>query len=417
MRNQFFGKWKKNAWKDAWIGGVLVLSLLAVSPLEAFGRGGGGAGRAGGGGAGRGGGAAAARPAVSRPASAPARSVSSSRPAVNRSAVSRPSPVTRPNPGINRTPSMSRVNIPSRSNIPARQNISPQINQLQRQRQGQIGTGRTPSHITQVGNQLGNQLDNQAGIQRVQSILQQPTARTRPNDWRQQWGALHNQGDQLRDRVRQDPRGYMQRGLRQGYQWWDANRRPVGADWRRPANWGALNTWLGWGAAAPLYYNYTDGLYYYAPDTTDQGYTYPTTYDNTYSYGDTYSTYPASPSPYYTSQDLTSQQGNWLPLGFFVVTSGAASNASPKWYLELAVDSQGNLEGYVYNAALDITSEVVGVIDPTTQEARWQFKNQIDSPLFSTGAYNLTQGETAAQMIYPDGRTVQLFMARIDRNG
>lgn len=165
--------------------------------------------------------------------------------------------------------------------------------------------------------------------------------------------------------------------------YWDGR-----VDWWRGAGWGRVHRWLGWRPTIyPVYYyNGTPMLINFQVE-------------NNY------------------IQDRVDvpdvEEGEWLPLGVYVVSQDSSSQAQGNIFLQLAIDRDGDLAGTYYNSTTDESHAVEGFIDSKTQLAYWRQVNNVAAPLMSTGLYNLTQDVADVQLTFPSGSVQVLSLIRL----
>lgn len=161
-------------------------------------------------------------------------------------------------------------------------------------------------------------------------------------------------------------------------------------NWWRAATWTGLAGWLAWDYSTPVYYE--DG--YYPISTQDTYYTQPASTP-------VYNTSPVNTQPVADSNaDIT---GDWYPLGVYAVGKNEQLAGNSFMFVQLAINKNGDLAGTYYNATTDQTRELVGSVDKNTQQAAWSLADNPNSPIISTGLYNLTQDMTDVAVDFPDG--------------
>lgn len=264
---------------------------------------------------------------------------------------------------MNRTPSMSRAprsNVQRRS-VSNRQDVRNQVNKYARNRP----------------QASANRQDQSGRAQRFS------------NNRRNQIAQNRQFSDRATDRIR--------RSSPNSNHWFDRDffdrhhidvgYRGYGANWWRPAAWGTLATWGAWNWATPYYYD-------------NGGYSYPVA------------------STEYTSyayQDTPTQGSDWLPLGVFAVGSTAEQAANSDRIIQLAINKNGEIDGVLYNSASDQAQDLTGMVDQQTQRAYWSLSNRPDSPIVSTGIYNLTEDETPINVHFSDGTDQTWTLVRIQQ--
>ena len=177
--------------------------------------------------------------------------------------------------------------------------------------------------------------------------------------------------------------------------------RESGANWWTPTAWSALATWGAWNWSTPYYY--------------DQGYAYPvTTGQSTYASSYTPSQ-PVQTAPVPNAQPVATAGDDWLPLGVFAVASDPNEAAQTNHFIQLALNRTGEIAGVLYNSATDNAVDLVGMVDPKDQQAYWYMANRTDSPIASTGIYNLTEAETPINVHFPDGSDQAWSLVRLQQ--
>lgn len=172
----------------------------------------------------------------------------------------------------------------------------------------------------------------------------------------------------------------------------------TGANWWRPAAWGTLATWGAWNWSTPYYYD-TDG------------YTYPITpAESANAYSSNTTTAPTQPA-----QAAAAKGGDWLPLGVFAVANNASAAAQTDRFIQLAVDRSGEIAGVLYNSETDTAEDLTGMVDTNSQKAYWSLANQTDSPIASTGIYNLTEEQTPINVHFSDGSDQNWTLVRLQQ--
>lgn len=155
-----------------------------------------------------------------------------------------------------------------------------------------------------------------------------------------------------------------------------------GDNWWRRTNWIVITNWLPWGWGYPMYY---DGDYVVSlPPEVDGG----------------GNIFPA---------------GDWLPLGVFAVSEDLAASSGSSLFFQLAVSKAGEIDGTAYMASPDQVFDLDGIVDRATQQVVWRISDDPDSPVLSTGIYNLTQDVATTQVVFPDGSQRTWFLTRISQ--
>ncbi len=185
----------------------------------------------------------------------------------------------------------------------------------------------------------------------------------------------------------------------------------VGNNWWRPAAWATLATWGGWNWATPYYYD--EGGYTYPITTSvESTYTYP--YSTTTTTSQIIET-PIQTQPIQSTQNVATTGEDWLPLGVFAVASNANATAYTNRFIQLAINRSGEIAGVFYNSSTDATQDLTGMVDPNTQKAYWSMTNRPNSPIASTGIYNLTEDQTPVNVHFSDGSDQTWTLVRLQQ--
>lgn len=320
---------------------------------------------------------------------------------------------------MNRTPTMSRASSrPTTSlakqrpqNKPAtyqtRQQIQtkPSVSQGRIQQSSQVAQQR-PSAANRT--ELRNQVNRYAQNRPTQNIDRQALGQKAQN-FSSNRGNQIAQNRQLSDRVSQR----LQQSRPGSNQWFDRNffdRHNIdlgyvgtGANWWRPAAWATLASWGTWNWSTPYYYD--EGGYGYP--ITESTYTYP------YSPTMTYSQPEAQPAQ--STQTSASTGEDWLPLGVFAVANNANAAIYTNRFIQLAINRNGEIAGVLYNATTDTAQDLTGMVDSTSQKAYWSLDNRTDSPIASTGIYNLTEDQTPVNVHFSDGTDQTWTLVRLQQ--
>lgn len=314
---------------------------------------------------------------------------------------------------MNRTPSMSRA-----SNRPSSSQGRRQVQNRPSASQGRVQQARTaqqrPSAANRAAQQrpsaanradLRNQVNRYAQNRPAQNINRQ-TAQQRVQNFSSKHSNQIAQNRQISDRASQR----LQQSRPDSNHWFDRNffdRHNIdvgyvgaGANWWRPAAWATLATWGSWNWSTPYYYDYEDG------------YAYPVTApDSTYAYPSSTATMPSQSAQ--SVQTTTTADESWLPLGVFAVGRDANEAAYTNRFLQLAVNRNGEIAGVLYNSTTDAAQDLTGMVDPESQQAYWLMANRTDSPIASTGIYNLTEDQTAINVHFADGSDQTWTLVRL----
>lgn len=198
--------------------------------------------------------------------------------------------------------------------------------------------------------------------------------------------------------------------------WW--GQHPVnGAHWHwhaywggyghywcwRPCTWVAIGSWLPWGWAQPVNYDYGNTVVY------RDNYVYVdnqqvATSEDYYQQADTI----AASVPEQVDEDKV----EWMPLGVFAVSEESATDSG--MLLQLAVSKEGILAGTFYNELTDSSRPVEGTVDQKTQRAAWKFADDKNPEIvMETGIYNLTEDQATALVHFGSEKTQTWLLVRL----
>jgi hypothetical protein len=161
--------------------------------------------------------------------------------------------------------------------------------------------------------------------------------------------------------------------------------------------------WMGYGAVAPMPYNYGETVYYQD--------------NNVYSGGQPVATteqYTQQAAKIASSVNITDPaQSKWMSLGVFALTQdGQASGSTPSQFMQLTISKEGYIAGTLSNQLTGETQTLEGMADKQSQRAAWTVKGQ-DRPIVETGLNNLTQDSAPVLVHYADGQTHQMLLVRL----
>lgn len=132
---------------------------------------------------------------------------------------------------------------------------------------------------------------------------------------------------------------------------------------------------------------------------------------------------PAPSAPKWTpEQELEQKQaggenaGNWMPLGVFAAGRTLQDVNYSSQFIQLALGKEGQLAGTYYNAATNQVHPLGGTIDKETQLAAWTVTDDPNSPVMTTGIYNLTQDKLDVKVHFPNGVEQSWVLVRL-QNG
>ncbi len=267
---------------------------------------------------------------------------------------------------INRSPSLSR----SADKQPKREQPARDRNQISKP-QGQ--PNRNQPNRDQVYQRIRNEQSNRQNRPQVnnsEQLKNQINTYRNSSEWKNRSNDFKNRYPNYNNWFNND--FYKRHGYNKNY---NNNWNP----WRQ-ARWSYLNGYLGYGWAYPYYYG--DGGYYPYTD-------YTPSYETT--------------TTYYAPSYNEGEDEEWMPLGVFLLTPSLSMMASSNAVVQLAVNKKGEMDGTFYFPSTDRTYDVAGAINPQTQEVSIQLSDDPNSPLMTTGLYNLTLRETPLEMDFPNG--------------
>ncbi len=125
---------------------------------------------------------------------------------------------------------------------------------------------------------------------------------------------------------------------------------------------------------------------------------------------------PIPIAPIKTPQPTASASDEWLPLGVSALAASTEQAAQTDRFLQLAINRSGEIAGVAYNSATDAAHDLVGAVDPKDQQAYWYLADQTDSPIASTGIYNLTEDQTPINVHFNDGSDQTWTLVRLEQN-
>lgn len=169
--------------------------------------------------------------------------------------------------------------------------------------------------------------------------------------------------------------------------YWNARQ-----NWWQAATAVGVASWLGWDAD-PVYYDYSDEDW---GSSGDSG-----------SYSDTSQSIASS-------SEQGSSSNEWMPLGVFALSKEGNSTATPTRFLQLAISKNGAISGAFYNSITDTAHEIEGMADKNSQRAAWKITDNDNSPIMTTGIYNLTQNEIPVKLHFQNGQSQEMLLVRAE---
>ncbi len=270
---------------------------------------------------------------------------------------------------MNRTPTMSRSNISSQP--PAnRQQTSVRLQQVVRQ------------------NSAGQNFDH-AKLSQLQSDFNKKLPERQQNN--------RQVADRVRNQLQNRPHFNSDFFNRHQFH---PNYYRSGSNWGAAVTWAGINSWLGWGWGSPYYYD-SSGDYYdvTAPEYAAPGYMQPVV---------------SQPSSQPVPAQTVAQVDTWMPLGVFALGQNAEQASASHRFLQLAMNREGEIEGTYYNSLSDKTYNVTGIVDKATQQVVFQLADNPDSPIATTGLFNLTEDQASLKVQFSDGSDQIWTMVRLE---
>lgn len=298
---------------------------------------------------------------------------------------------------MNRTPTMSRsVNRPNVSQM-RQQGQNRQINPQQKTQQIRQKAQQRPTATNrpELRNQVNNYAQKNSPKKTMDPQALQQKAQKLSSNRKNQISQNRQLSNTMSQRLQQ---------MRPNYNhWFDQNffnRHNINnayistrTNWWRPAAWATLVAWGSWGWSTPYYY--------------DEGYVYPMT---------DYSTIVSEQTaPAQSTEASMAADGEWLPLGVFALANSSNAAILPNRFIQLAINRSGEIAGVLYNSSTDSAQDIIGVIDKTTQMAYWSLADRVNSPIASTGLYNLTEDQTTINVHFSDGSDQTWTLVRLQQ--
>ncbi|MBA4029418.1 MAG: protocadherin [Planctomyces sp.] len=181
---------------------------------------------------------------------------------------------------------------------------------------------------------------------------------------------------------------------------WFAAGWATGAAWNT-ATWALAGAYCGFDDIAPIYYDYGNNVVY----QNDQ------VYVNNQDMGSQADYYnQASNLASVGTQLPVTNQGDWLPLGVFVLSLSGQTNSTTT--VQLAVNKAGVIRGNLVDASTDKTLPITGAVDMQTQKVAFTAGTDTTT-VYETGLYNLTKDESPAIIHLGKDKTEQCLLVRV----
>ena len=167
------------------------------------------------------------------------------------------------------------------------------------------------------------------------------------------------------------------------------------------ASWPWLDSWFGYGGAAPIDYAYGDNVLY------DGGYVY-------------YDGQPVgTAAQYYDEMSVLAGAGtepaadstDWLPLGVFSLVDH--DQTQPALVFQLAVNKDGTIRGNCSKPDQEFAGVITGSVDKQKQLAAWTVGDDRET-VYETGLYDLTKDESQILVHRGADQTEEWLLVRMN---
>jgi len=169
-----------------------------------------------------------------------------------------------------------------------------------------------------------------------------------------------------------------------------------------PATWNSVATYGGYGAAAPVSYDYGNNVTCVDGNVNVDGQSAGTAEEFSQQAADLAET---------GTEAKTSPTDQWLPLGVFAMVRNEQDH--PQLILQLAINKQGVLRGNYTDEATDHTLPIHGAVDPQTKRVAFTVGDNTNCVL-EAGLSNITQGDAPA-LIHKNGKTDRWVLVRLEQ--
>ncbi|TWT81366.1 hypothetical protein CA13_28180 [Planctomycetes bacterium CA13] len=184
---------------------------------------------------------------------------------------------------------------------------------------------------------------------------------------------------------------------------WRAARWTAATVWAA-ASWNAVTSW--WGptyVAQPIYYDYGNTIVYEGD----------TVYNGSEPIGTAEEYYQEASVIASAGEEEVAEDEEWKSLGVWAMVKDDDTESDN--ILQLAVNQNGVVRGNHYNALVDTTTPVQGLVDKKTQRVAWTIGDN-DKVVSETGLANLTDSEETQMLIhYGKDRTEQWTLVKLEQ--
>ena len=182
---------------------------------------------------------------------------------------------------------------------------------------------------------------------------------------------------------------------------WAAGGWAAGAAWR-PSTWGSVSSFVGYGTAAPISYNYGENVVAQNGNVVANGQNVGSAEEFSQQAADLAQS---------GADAQTSNTDEWLPLGVFAMVRNEKQHA--QLIVQLAINKQGILRGNYTDEVTEHTQPIHGAADKKTQRVAWTVGGN-QQTVMEAGLSDLTDGEAPA-LIHKNGKTDHWLLVRLDQ--
>ncbi len=183
---------------------------------------------------------------------------------------------------------------------------------------------------------------------------------------------------------------------------WAAAGWAAGAAWST-ATWGLAAPYCGFYDVPPVYYDYGNNVVYQGGQV----------YVNNQDMGTSADYYNQATNLANTGNQLpVTNQGDWLPLGVFLLSMSGQTNSTTS--VQLAVNKAGIIRGNWADSSTNKTLPISGAVDMQTQKVAFTVGSDT-STVYETGLYNLTKDEAPALVHLGKDKTEQCLLVRLKK--
>ena len=104
----------------------------------------------------------------------------------------------------------------------------------------------------------------------------------------------------------------------------------------------------------------------------------------------------------------------WMALGVFAVGRENEDNASPRYFLQLAVSKDSYIAGTCFDSVNNQTVPITGSVDKASKRAAWKMADNNDV-VMETGIFNLTQDSVPAMIHFGKDKSETRLLVRMEK--